>query len=99
MGKYLVLWEVDKSRLPISPKERGAGWGVLMKAVGESLKEGGITESWGAFVGELRGYAVWDASELEVLIEAQKYVPWVTFETHPIATIEQVNEMIKAIIK
>jgi len=99
MGKYLVLWEVDKSRLPISPKERGAGWGVLMKAVGESLKEGGITESWGAFVGELRGYAVWDASELEILIEAQKYVPWVTFETHPIATIEQVNEMIKAIIK
>ena len=99
MGKYLVIWEVDKSRLPISPKERGAGWGVLMKAVGESLKEGGITKSWGAFLGELRGYAVWEASELEVLIESQKYVPWVTFETHPIATIEQVNEMIKAIIK
>ena len=99
MGKYLVLWEVDKSRLPISPKERGAGWGVLMKYVGESLKEGGITKSWGAFVGEIRGYAIWEASELEILIEAQKYVPWVTFETHPIATAEQINEMIKEITK
>jgi len=99
MGKYLVLWEVDKSRLPISPKERGAGWGVLMKSVGESLKEGGIAKSWGAFVGETRGYVVWEASELEVLIETQKYTPWITFETHPIATADQVNEMIKELTK
>ncbi len=30
MGKYLVLWEVDQTKIPLDPKERGEGWGFLM---------------------------------------------------------------------
>jgi hypothetical protein len=28
MGKYLVLWEVVQTQIPIDPKERGDGWGI-----------------------------------------------------------------------
>ena len=40
MGKYLVLWQLDPSRLPVDPKERGTGWGVLMEMVKKDLEKG-----------------------------------------------------------
>jgi len=46
MGKYLVLWKVDQARVPISPQERGAGWGALVEMVKEDLKKGMLKE-WG----------------------------------------------------
>jgi len=33
MGKYLLLWEMDQTRIPIDPKERGTGWKALMDMV------------------------------------------------------------------
>ena len=33
MGKYLMLWRLDPARIPVDPKERGAGWSVLMEMV------------------------------------------------------------------
>lgn len=98
MGKYLMLWEVDTTRLPVSPKERGAGWNALMGMVKQDIKKG-ITKDWGAFVGELRGYAVNEGSELEVLNAAQQYSPFVHFKVHPIASLSQVEEMIKTMTK
>ena len=29
MGKYMVLWEIDQSRIPVDPKERAEGWSFL----------------------------------------------------------------------
>ena len=55
MGRYLSLWEIDKSKIPVDPKERGGGWSLLMAMVKESLEKGG-TKDWGAFVGETSGY-------------------------------------------
>ena len=40
MGKYLLLWEVDRARIPIDPKERGAGWGMLMAMVRQDKEKG-----------------------------------------------------------
>ena len=98
MGKYLMLWEVDTTRLPVNPKERGAGWNALMQMVKQDMKKG-ITKDWGAFVGELKGYAVNEGSELEVLNAVQQYSPFVHFKVHPIASVSQVEEMIKAMTK
>lgn len=41
MGKYLVLWEVDPTKVPIDPKERGAAWGMLIRIfeIYEGIKE------------------------------------------------------------
>jgi hypothetical protein len=47
MGKYLVLWEVDQTKIPIDPKERGEGWSLLMALVRQDIEKG-ITKDWGA---------------------------------------------------
>ena len=59
--------------------------------------EKGITKDWGAFVGETKGYAVNEGTELEVMKALQQYVPFCIFKVHPISTESQVNEMIKAL--
>jgi hypothetical protein len=94
MPRYLLLWEVDQAKIPINPKERGAGWAALMKMVRQD-HEKGITKDWGAFVGETRGYAVNEGSELDVMKALQQYAPFVKFQVFPIASEALVNEMIK----
>jgi hypothetical protein len=96
MGKYLVLWEVDQTKIPINPKERGEGWGMLMAMVGQDIKKG-ITKDWGAFVGESSGYAINEGTEIEVMKSLQQFVPFCIFKVYPIATEGQVNEMIKGL--
>ena len=98
MGKYLLLWEIDTTKIPVSPKERGAGWSAQMEMIKQDIKTG-LIKDWGAFVGELRGYAVNEGSELEVMNATQKYSPFVHFKVHPIASVSQVDEMIKALTK
>ena len=97
MGKYLVLWEVDHSKIPIDPNERGQGWSLLMAMVRQDL-ESKVTKDWGAFLGESQGYSIFEGSEMEVMNALQQYVPFCIFEVHPIATESQVNEMIKAMM-
>ena len=96
MGKYLVLWEVVQTQIPVDPKERGEGWGMLMAMVRQDIEKG-VTKDWGAVVGETNGYFVAEGTELEVMNELQQYVPFCTFKVRPIATESQVNEMIKGL--
>jgi hypothetical protein len=96
MGKYLVLWEVDQTKIPIDPKERGDGWGFLMAMIRKDIEKG-LTKDWGSFLGETRGYAVNEGTEVEVMNALQQYVPFCIFKVHPIATETQANEMIKAL--
>ena len=96
MGKYLLLWEVDRARIPTDPKERGAGWGLLMAMVRQDIEKG-VSKDWGAFVGETNGYAIAEGTELEVLNMTAQYGPYVSFKVHPIASESQVNDMIKAL--
>jgi len=96
MGKYLVLWEVEQSKIPIDAKERAGGWGILMAMVRQDIEKG-ITKDWGSFVGETAGYFVAEGSELELMTSIQQYVPFCTFKTYPVATENQVNEMIKTL--
>jgi hypothetical protein len=98
MGKYLLLWEIDATKIPVSPKERGAAWSAFMVMIKQDIKKG-LIKDWGAFVGELRGYAVNEGSELEVMNAAQQYIPFVHFKVHPIASVSQVDEMNKALTK
>ena len=61
MGKHLVLWSLIESNVPIDPKERGAGWGLLMAMVRQDIEKG-VSKDWGAFLGELNGYAIAEGS-------------------------------------
>ena len=96
MGRYLALWEVDRNKIPIDRKERGTGWAFLMSMVRKDIDKG-ITKDWGAFIGESNGFAVFEGTELAVMNALQQYVPFVTFKTYPVASENQVNEMIKAL--
>ena len=94
MGKYLILWEMDQTKIPLDPKERGGAWSLLMAMVRQDVEKG-IVKDFGMFVGETSGYAVHEATELEVMSTLQQYVPYAIFKVYPIATESQVNEMIK----
>ncbi len=96
MGKYLVLWEVVQSTIPINPKERGEGWSLLMALVRQDMKKG-LTKDWGVFVGERNGYTINEGTELEVMNGLQQYVPFCKFKVHPIATPDMAEEMIKTL--
>jgi len=96
MGKYLVLWEVDQARIPIDPKERSQGWGLLMAMVRQDMAKG-LTKDWGLFVGERNGYAINEGTELEVMNGLQQYVPFCSFTVHPVGTPDMTEEMIKAL--
>ena len=94
MGKYLVLWEIDQSRVPVAANERGAAWSLLMEIVKKDIKAG-ITKDWGAFVGEINGYTIAEGTEVEIGNMLMQYAPYVSFKTHPIASVTQVGDIIK----
>ena len=96
MGRYLSLWEMDKSKIPVDPKERGGGWSLMMAMVKENLEKG-VTKDWGAFVGETSGYSILEGTEIEVGSYLQKFVPFVSFKLFPIASVSQVEEVIKSL--
>ena len=54
---------------------------------------------WGAFVGESRGYTISEGSEVEVALALQQYEPFVTFKTHPVETVGQVDELVDALLE
>ena len=96
MGKYLVLWEMNQTKVPISPQNRGTAWAALTDMIREAMEKG-ITKDFGAFVGELRGYSILEGTEVEVSNELQQYVPFAIFEVHAVMSLKQTNEMIKAL--
>lgn len=96
MGKYLLLWELNRALIPIDPKERGDGYELLMAAVKQDIAKG-LTKDWGNFVGEASGYCVVEGSEVEINTMVQQYAPYVRFKTHPVASVEQVEEMLKSL--
>lgn len=96
MGRYLALWEIDRSRVPVSSQERAAGWSALMNMVKEDMKKG-IVKDWGAFVGEINGYSIAEGSEVEIGKMNVRYAPFVHFKTYPITSLRDVEQVIKSL--
>ncbi len=95
MGKFFLKWRLDASRIPIDPQERGAGWTLLMNMIKDD-RENGILHDWGAFPAEGNGYCIVEGSNLDVMKMTDKYVPYVSFEVYPVATILEVDEFLKS---
>lgn len=94
MARYLMLWELDRTRIPADPQDRAAAWMTLTNMVRQDLGEG-LTESWGAFVGEMKGYCLVKGNEMDIATMVQKYTPYVYFKTFPVANIEMIDTMLK----
>ena len=96
MARYLYLWEIDKTKIPIDPKERGKMWGLLLNVVKQDMEKG-ITKDWGSFVGETNGFFVAEGDAVEIGLTIQQYVPYVSFKSSPIASINEVDKVIKTL--
>lgn len=95
MGKYLMIWDLNLEHTPVDSKERGAGYELLVAMIKQDM-ERGLTKDWGNFVGEGSGYTVVEGSEMEINKMVQQYTPYVRFQTHPVISLEQVEEVIKS---
>ena len=97
MPKYLVLWELNLDKAPDDAKERGAGWLAMMEMIKQEMKEGKTTD-WGCFSGETRGYTIGEQpSDVEMAKNLQRYFPFVTFEVHPVMSVDQIAEVAKSL--
>ena len=94
MARYLLLWKVDTSRMAESPQERAGAFSMLLAMVREDMAKGAVKD-WGSYVGEMRGYAVVEGTEVEIGGFIQRYVPYVSFKSHHAASISQVEEVTK----
>lgn len=96
MGKYLMLWELNRNLIPIDVKERVQGYTMLMAMVEQDIEKG-ITKDWGCFVGEGNGYCVVDGSEVVISRMVQQYSPYCKFTTHPVASFAEMTDVIKSL--
>ncbi|OGO36483.1 MAG: hypothetical protein A2147_01050 [Chloroflexi bacterium RBG_16_57_8] len=96
MPKYLLMWEIDASKAPVNPKERGAAWTGMLDVIKQDMKDGKITD-WGAFAGEGRGYSVSVMSELDLAKSLQRFFPYITFRVNQVMTVDQTAELAKSL--
>jgi hypothetical protein len=95
MGRYLILWEADESKIPLDAKERQAGWLMALEMTREDMKAG-LVKDYGVFLGQANGFDIAEGTEEEITNMAIKYMPFFRFKMIPIASIDQVEAAIKA---
>ena len=95
MGRYLCLWEIHPSAIPTS----GEGWAQWEDLLGwlKGEMERGFFKDWGQFIGVLNGYAVVEGTEMDISRMAQRLITICSFRVHPIASVDQVGEMVRAL--
>lgn len=95
MGRYLILWEADESKIPIDPAERKAGWLGALEMVKQEIKDG-LTKDYGCFLGQPKGFSIGEGTEDDIITNTLKYIPYFRFQVYPLASIEKMEKAIKA---
>ena len=98
MPRYLMTWELDTTKVPINPKERATAMLPMIQMVKQDMQSGLIKE-WGCYIGETKGFGLFEGSEEEANRMAQKYIPIVHFTTHPLVTIDMMEKLFKEMMK
>ncbi|MBP1609552.1 MAG: hypothetical protein H6Q04_1787 [Acidobacteria bacterium] len=96
MARYLLLSETDTSRTPEDPKAKKAQWLGFQKQVVKMLKEG-ILKEWGFVAGQMRAYAIFEGSAVDLQTFTAEWVPFVKFEVSELLTIEELMKATKAL--
>lgn len=95
MGKYVVIWEADESKIPIDLQQRKAGWQMAMEMVKQDMKAG-KTKDWGVFAGQIRGFSILEGTEEEAHAQILQYVPFFRFQLYPVLSFDQTEKIVKA---
>lgn len=96
MAKFMLLWELDTTKIPMDPKERMEGYIKLLNMAKEDL-ERGLLKDWGEYPGKSEGYCIVEGTVEEVFAEILKYDPYINFWVHPILSIDQVLNTMKSL--
>ena len=96
MGRYLLLWEADETKIPLDPTVRRESWLAACEMVRQDFKNG-LAKDWGVFVGQTKGFAIDEGTEEEVQKVVLKYIPYFRFQVIPILTLDQQVEAVKSI--
>jgi hypothetical protein len=96
MGRYLILWEADESKIPIDPEERKMGWLMATEMVKQDMKEG-LVKDYGVFIGQANGFSIAEGTEEQVLNMTIKFMPFFRMKVIPFASIDQSEAAIKTI--
>ncbi|MCC6394580.1 MAG: hypothetical protein IT167_28550 [Bryobacterales bacterium] len=89
MARYLLLWELDNTRIPEDLEKRKAMHQGFQEIVRQQMKAGEISQ-WGACAGEARGFCIVDGSAEDVHKLTGRWIPWVSFQAREVLSIEQV---------
>ena len=98
MPKYLISWELDNNRAPVDPKERAQSWLLMTDIIKQDLKEGKDSD-WGCFVGQPKGYAISEQSELDIIKDLQRFYPLVKFEVHQVVSADDIATVAKSMME
>jgi hypothetical protein len=98
MEKYLVLWELEQSRLQVDVKERATMWKAFHGVLKQDFERGNLKE-WGNFVGEHRGFSIVEGTPTEVGVLLQQYVPFVRFTVQRFVGQEEAEQVPTALLE
>ena len=95
MGKYVMIWEADDSKIPVDPQERKAGWQMAMEMTKQDIKDGKMKD-WGVFAGQIRGFGIFEGTAEEVHAVSLKYIPFFSFQIYPMLSFDQAEKIVEA---
>ena len=94
MGKYLVMWEADESKIPLDPEERKQAWLGAIEMERQNIKEAG-TVDWGCFIGTTKGYSIHEGTKEDVISSTIKFIPYFKFQVYEVSNIDELENAIK----
>ena len=98
MPKYLIIWEIDSTRTPINPKERGKMWTQMLNLIQQDVEEGTTTD-WGSIPGEGKGYSISEQSTLDISKNLQRFSPFVKFQVNQVMTLDETVELSESLME
>jgi hypothetical protein len=96
MGRYLLHWEIDESKIPVDAQERKTGWLMMLEMTKQDM-QAGLVKEWGVFVSQTKGFTISEGTEEQMHAIALKYVPFVRFNIYPLLSRDQVVRIIESI--
>jgi hypothetical protein len=94
MSKFLILWELDTTKLPEKPEQALSLYIEQLNMIKEDFKKDTKLD-WGLFAGSNSGYSVSEGTEQEIDFGLLKYSPYVKFRVFPVLSVDQVLENVK----
>ncbi len=96
MAKFLILWEVETTKIPDNPKEMFDNWTKMLNMVKKDFESKTPHKiDWGLFASHGAGYSIYEGTEQDIALGLLKYVPYVKFKVYPVLSVDQGLEMVK----